>query len=593
MAIAGFVPSVTGGDTTGRIIVADQDAQRASSNNSNDHLEDDLSQRVGVVFEDYAAQIIQLQVLEEVVTPLRDRGLSAEKAANRARELLNQVGLNDRELENRRVWELSGGQQIRLALAAVLAIDPPILILDNLLDKLDPREQKRVIQVVKGLAGDKTLIIVEQNITLIQDLCDRLLVLVDGEVVEEGQLDDILRNQAVLSRADVLPPISLRVAHDLGLAEKPLTFEALEQVIRERQKQNHLHRQDNSQGKNRTRDWNFEHENLDFHEPEQRHHNLSTSDGHSPRQPLQETTDLSYPQQHINGSANSSFGRPIIRVQNVTYCYEKDRRNGKKTTAIDNVSITVREGEVHGVIGHSGAGKTTLIQLIAGLLRPNSGQIFIGDIETKEKAVPDLALVVGTVLQRPDDQLSEKTVQEELTFPLKQRQKQNNRYDDDYIEERRLQVSRLIGIDESLFDEDPFLLSWGQRKLITIAEVLTINPDALMIDESSVGFGETSRQKIYQVIHHLCDQGKAVLMTGNDVDFITGLADTVTILEQGRVALRGTVQDVFAAENWDQLSELHFQPPSVAQLSQLVGVNAVKYSELVSQLALKPFLQRI
>ena len=125
----------------------------------------------------------------------------------------------------------------------------------------------------------------------------------------------------------------------------------------------------------------------------------------------------------------------------------------------------------------------------------------------------------------------------------------------------------------------------GQRQLIAIAEVLSVDPSVLLIDEPAVGIGKTARQKINQAIAHLCDQGKAVLIAGNDIDFITNTADTVTILEQGRTVLQGTVDEVFAPENWDQLSELHLQPPSVARLSQQVGVNAVKYDELVSKLS--------
>ncbi|MGF1497958.1 MAG: ABC transporter ATP-binding protein [Elainellaceae cyanobacterium] len=580
MAIAGFVPSVTGGNTSGKITVADRDAQELSD--PNDSTEGDISQRVGVVFEDYAAQIIQLQVLEEVVTPLRDRGLSADEATSRARDLLGQVGLGDRDLENRRVWELAGGQQLRLALAAVLAIDPPILVLDNVLDKFDPREQARVIQVVKDLAGEKTFIIVEQNVTLIQDLCDRLLVLADGEVIEEGQLDDVLRNQDVLARADVLPPISLRVARDIGLSKQPLTFDALEQAIGGSQR--------GANGGNGSHRWNHEQDNPDSYRAAPQSHEMPAHTGNFSQElfldaissPPPEST--SQQRQQNDSATNGHFGQPVIQVQNVTFCYKND---GRQFKALDNVSITVREGEVHGVIGRSGAGKTTLIQLIAGLLHPNDGKILIGDVDTKDTAVPDLALTVGTILQRPDDQLSEKTVREELVFPMRQRQKQSDRYDDDYIETRRSQVCEMLGIDESWFDEDPFLLSWGQRKLVTIAEVLTIDPAALIIDESSVGFGETSHRMIHQAISRLCDQGKAVLITGNNVDFITGIADTVTILEQGRVALQGSVQDVFAEENWERLSELHFQPPSVARLSHQVGVSAVKYDELVSQLASK------
>lgn len=559
MAIAGFVPSVTGGDTSGEIEI-DGDSQ-ASANGASE----DMNRQVGMVFEDYAAQIVQLQVLEEVVTPLRDRGLSPEEANDRARELLEKVRLGEQNLEKRRVWELSGGQQLRLALAAVLAIDPPIFIFDNILDKLDPQEQELVIQLVRDLAGDKTLIIVEQNITLLQQLAEQFLVLVDGEVVEEGKADDILGNPELLARADTLPPLPLRIARDLDLSESPLTFEAFEQAIANRH-------QDDRNGETERQPVAEQEFNYQFVEIR---NNRMLANGDEQLQPLRQP-------QEDSSAGDRHFSEPVIRIQDVTFCYDK-KDDGSK--ALENVNITVREGEVHGVIGRSGAGKTTLIQLLAGLLHPTEGKIYIGDSETGEKNVCDLAMMVGTVLQRPDDHLSEKTVRDEIVFPLKQRQQRSGRYDNDYIERRRSQVCELVGIDENLFDRDPFLLPQGQRQLIAIAEVLSVDPSVLLIDEPAVGIGKTARQKINQAIAHLCDQGKAVLIAGNDIDFITNTADTVTILEQGRTVLQGTVNEVFAPENWDQLSELHLQPPSVARLSQQVGVNAVKYDELVSKLS--------
>jgi energy-coupling factor transporter ATP-binding protein EcfA2 len=570
MAIAGFVPSVTGGDLSGEIEVNVGDSQKSSQprRNSNNSSEEDSSEdrnnskdretrnnqqigQVGMVFEEYAAQLTHLQVLNELIPALRGRGVSKDEAPEQARELLNKVGLQGQDIENRRVWQLSGGEQLRLAFGKVLALDPPIIILDNILDKLDPKEQDLVIQIVKDLGHDKTIVIVEQNITLLNQLVDRFLVLVDGEVIAEGDADEILRDREILSRANILPPVPLRVARDLGLSQTPLTPEEFEQAIGSVKKQNNY--QEN---------------------------NHSSSGGIM--------GVLSFiGQSAIQQLTAMSFGQPAVNVENVTYYYGNDDDDENKIKALDDINITIREGEVHGVIGRSGAGKTTLIQLLAGLIQPTEGDICICNVYTDERDVPELAMIVGTVLENPDSYLSEKTVRQEIGFPLKQRQRKYTRYDDYYIEQRVLQVSELVGVEEKLFDRDPFLLPRGQRKLVTIAEALVVDPKVLLLDEPGVGLGETSRHKISQMLTHLCNEGKAVLVTGNDTDFIANLVDTVTILEQGQVVLQGSVQEVFAPENWDRLSELHLQPPISAQLAKRVGVDALKYDELVSKLSSK------
>jgi len=158
-AIAGLVPSITGGEASGEMNVSDRH-QRESSNDANE-------QQVGIVFEDYAAQLIQLKVLEEVKTPLLNRGLSPKEAENRARELLDKVGLSNRDFEKKRIWDLSGGQQQRLAIAATLAIEPQVIILDNIMDKLDPKGQEQVREIVTELNGHKTQVIVDRDPNLL------------------------------------------------------------------------------------------------------------------------------------------------------------------------------------------------------------------------------------------------------------------------------------------------------------------------------------------------------------------------------------------------------------------------------------------
>lgn len=534
-AIAGLAPSITGGEASGEMNVNEgnqRQQQRESSSNVG---------QVGMVFEDYEAQLIQLKVFEEIKTPLLNRGLSPKEAENRARELLDRVGLGGEDIEKKRIWDLSGGQQQRLAIAATLAMEPSIIILDEVMDKLDPKGREQVRGIVTELNGHKTQIIVDRDADLLLQKTQRLLVFIDGKVIAQGKPEEIVRNEELLECADIEPLISLRVARALGMSELPLTPEAFQQAYLSMRMQN-----------------------------------PSTLKVEKHRHSTVEPPE-----------AKSNFGAPLVYMENVIFCYSDD---GPRV--LKDASITIRAGEVHAIVGRNGAGKTTIVKHIAGLVKPNKGKVTVCGTDTREKSVPELGLMVGTVLQNPDDQISEKTVKDEISFPLKQRQydrhgwfSKQKRYDDEYIEERVSQVCKLVGIEEEMLDEDPFLLPRGQRKLVTIAAALVVDPKVLLLDEPTIGLGATADRKIKQAIASLREQGKAVLLVSNNENFIAETADTVTILEQGQIVIQSSVRQVFAEDNWARLAELHIQPPQVAQLARRLNLKALTCAELVSQLS--------
>lgn len=541
MAIAGLAPSITGGETSGELDVnTNHQIEKPPEEN---HEQNQNNRRVGMVFEDYQAQLVQLKVLEEVRVPLLNYGASEEEAIHQARQLLDKVGLSDIE-DNRRIWDLSGGQQQQLAIAATLGIDPQILILDNVMDKLDPNGQEQVRRVIIDLCRNhKTIVLVEQDPNFLLQNVNRLLVLVDGKVIAEGTPDEILRNEDLLSCADIESPISLRVARALGLSESPLTLKEFQQAYRN----SHIQRLSSLTVK------------------KDRHFSAESS------------------------LVQDKFGDLVVCMKNVTFSY-----SGDSSKELKDVSISIHEGEVHALVGRSGGGKTTIVKHLAGLVKPNEGKVTVCNVDTREKSVPELGLIVGTVLQNPDEQLSEKTVKNEIAFPLKQRQyertglfSRSKRYDDDYIENQVSQVCELVGIGKDMLDCDPLLLPRGQRKLVTIAEALVVDPKVLLLDEPIIGVGATSRQKIAQMLASLRKQGKAVLLVSHNVNFVTEVADTVTILDQGRIILQGPLQQVFAEEHWSRLSELHIEPPRAALLARHLNVNAWTCDELVSQLSLQ------
>lgn len=546
MAIAGVAPSVIGGDISGELTVAYQ-RRHEESGMAN-------TGKVGMVFENFGSQLVQLKVLAEVMTPLRNRGFSEQEAKDRARELLRKVGL-DEDMEDEQLWDLSQGEQQRVAVAATLAMDPPILIFDTVTDKLDPAAQEKIRSVIKAQAdGKKTAIVVERDPHLLREIADRIIVLVNGKIIAQGKTDEILSNYDLLSQADIEPTASLRVARALGIPGSPLTFEQFEQAAGQA--------------------------NLAGNGQEQRH---------SFSNPIVRDLGLRYIESDGNKRSHTSkqFGKPIVRIEDVTYCYSKG------TKAIEDINIIIHAGEVHALLGSSGAGKSTTTKLVNGLIAPSEGKVWVCDEEiTKNTDIGDLALKVATVFQSPDVVISERTVKEEIAFPLKQRQYQRKGwfsrqkcYDDDYIENQVSHSCELVGIDENLLDRDPTLLPYGQRKLITIAEALTLDPQVLLLDEPIIGLEASARHKIKQAIDQFSQQGKAVLLVSNDIDFVAEVADTVTILDRGRVLMQGALHEVFRKDNWQRLDQMQIYPPRSTQLAHRFGKNALSCDELVSALS--------
>jgi len=474
MALAGFVPRLTGGKTSGELNVAGVDPRKGSG--------EQAAKNVGIVFEDYASQITQITVVDEVMAPLVNRGVSLSNAKSRAQQLLEKMGLF--AVEQKRTWELSGGQQQRVAIAAALAIDPPILILDNVTGMLDFEAKEEVRKTVIELAGETTLIVVEDDTDLLVEVAQRVLVLNEGEMIADDLPHNIFQEQAVLSKTGVEAPISLRVAQKLGIEGAPLTLQEFEKMS----------------------------------------------------SPFELESQVSQ-----NSIEPDTVSKPILSFQNVGYQYPDG------TTALENINLEVGQGEVHALVGGNGAGKTTITKLIIGLLKPTQGRVGIGDTDTSKHKVADLALQVGTAFQNPDEQLSEQTVAQELAFPLKIRQykktgwfSKQKRYDDTYIDQQVSRVLRLVGLKESMRSLDLIMLPFGQRKLVTIAEALILDPLVLVLDEPTVGLDAIGVCQLRDLIAELKSLGKAVILVEHDIDFVCETANRVTVLNQGYVMFQGT-----------------------------------------------------
>jgi energy-coupling factor transport system ATP-binding protein len=524
MALAGFAPDDTGGSTWGDLAVAGRDPRQAAADD------------VAMVFEDYAAQLTQVRVLDEVVAPLVNRGRPREAAVREAEELLDRVQLLG-EAESY-TWELSGGQQQRLAIAAALAVDPEVLIFDTATDMLDPVGRERVETLVASMAGDRTLVVTTHDADDLAGVADRVLVLDEGEPVRFGPAQTVLRDDDLLVEVGVDPPLCLGVARRLRLDADPLTPREF----------------------------------------------VDDLDGQVPAG----ASETPSPASADGGARPPADGETAVRADEVTYEYAGE------TVAVDGVDLDVRAGEVHAVVGANGAGKSTFGRLLAGLLTPDAGQVRVAGTATDTVSFAELSRSVGIALQNPDEQISERTVAEELRFPLESRQyrregllgrSKTRRYDDDHVDRRVEAVRELVGIEPAILDRDPMFLPRGQKRLVTVGLAVASDPDAVVLDEPTAGLDAANRRTVVTAIERLAADGTAVVLVDHDMDFVCEVADRVTVLGDGAVVEQGPTESVFGAEAWADLAEHGVRPPRVARLARELGLEAVTVDGLVAELA--------
>ncbi|MFC7339866.1 ABC transporter ATP-binding protein [Saccharopolyspora griseoalba] len=525
MTLAGLAPRSTGGTSGGDLDVGGIDPRSAPMS--------DVAQRVSLVFEDYASQLTQITVLSEVMAPLINRGTPVSDARQRARRLLEDLGLGHLDLERKRTWELSGGQQQRVAIAAALAGDPQLLMLDNVTGLLDPTGKEEIRQLVGELSARMTLVVVEDDVDLLVGVADQVLVLQDGIAKAHGSAATLLRDVDLLADAQVEPPTVVQIARAADLRSEPLTTDELAAATRP------------------------------IPEPP------APAAGRS-----QPVPDLAAPPRDW-----------AVEVRDVDYRY----RDG--TAAVQDVSLQVEPGRVHAVVGGNGAGKSTLMRLLCGLLRPSTGEVLVGGRSTSEHSPAELATAVGTALQNPDEQITERTVREEVAYPLRQRRLRRRGWfrrevvlSDEQIDEAVERARLLAGIPDEQLDADPTHLSRGCRKLVAIAGALALEPAVLVLDEPRVSLDAPGRATLRNLLHQLRDRGTAVVMVEHDLDLVAETADSVTLLERGRVVAGGSPREVFGADGAEALARTSLLPPRAAQVASHLGVEAFSVAELAAQL---------
>lgn len=259
----------------------------------------------------------------------------------------------------------------------------------------------------------------------------------------------------------------------------------------------------------------------------------------------------------------------FIEMKNVEFIYGYKTPFEKK--ALENINLSITKGEFIGIIGKTGSGKSTLVQLMNGLLVPQIGDVVVDGINTKDKKrVKEIRKRVGLVFQYPEYQLFEETVYKDISFGP-----QNLGFSEDEVKRRVKEVCELLEIPKELLEKSPFELSGGQKRRVAIAGILAMDPECIILDEPTAGLDMRGRKRIFSIIERLHkDAKKTIILISHSLEDVAMLCDRVIILNKGKIHFDGPKHEAF--ENVELLEKSGLLPPDILYLQYRLKLKGFK-----------------
>lgn len=250
----------------------------------------------------------------------------------------------------------------------------------------------------------------------------------------------------------------------------------------------------------------------------------------------------------------------IISTKNLSYVYSA--KTPFEKAALDNINIEIMQGELVGIIGHTGSGKSTLVQHFNGLVKPTSGQIFVDgeDIWANPKEIKQLRFKVGLVFQYPEYQLFDETVRKDIAFGPR-----NMGLSEDEIEQRVNDAAEIVGLSDKLLDKSPFDLSGGEKRRAALAGVLAMNPKVLILDEPTAGLDPIGRDGILtRIKEYQKSSGATVLLVSHSMEDVARVADRILVMDHSHAKMLDTVDNVFS--HADELQAIGLNVPHITKV---------------------------
>jgi energy-coupling factor transport system ATP-binding protein len=480
MALNGLVPHATGGRYRGDVTVLGL--------NTKQHPVAELARRVGLVFQDPETQLTQMRVEDEIAFGLENLGVPPAEIEERVGWALDVVGLS--ACRDRSPLLLSGGQKQRVTIAAMLAMQPRLLVLDEPTASLDPIGKVAVFSVLADLARERriTVFMATQELEWVPRFADRVVVLHEGRIALEGSPAAVFRHVGELREWGIGVPqmaeLADRLSRRTGRRYRFLTVAGAYRQLR----------RDAAPGA-----------------AQRAAHGAASA-------PPARTT-----------AASLKPDCPAISVEDVFYTY------GDGTAALRGVSLELPPGDFVALLGPNGSGKTTLAKHLDGLLRPGAGRVLVGDRDTRTTGVAQLARTVGYMFQNPDHQIFAATVKDEVAFGPR-----SQGLPEDVVARRVAEALDLFGL-APLAGTPPASLGFARRRQVALAAVLAAGPQVLILDEPTGGLDANGRAGIMAAVTSFHAAGGTVVLITHDMPVVAEFARRAVVLFDGRVLFDGSV----------------------------------------------------
>lgn len=466
----------------------------------------DIRQHVGMVFQNPDNQMVAANVEEEVAFGPENLGMESDTIVARVKQALEQV----------RMWKrrktapnhLSGGQKQRIAIAGILAMHPDYIVLDEPTAMLDPKGRKEVMEALQRLNQEQemTVILITHDMEEAA-LASRIILLADGQMRFDGRPEKFFGADALLAEMGMEAPLSYRVRKliDSDVFEKKIGDAIVEEATIDK-------REKVAEYDKTGREWEASSELVDKKKNKK----------------AEAETD--------------EKNQALLSLQHVSYIYSPGTAYEK--VALDDVNLSLGKGEIVGLAGHTGSGKSTMIQLLNGLLKPTSGTVtFEGkDIHAKGYSGNYLRSKVGMVFQYPEHQMICDTVWEDVAFgPGKQS------LTEEACNARVEEALRFVDLPEKYYQASPLQLSGGQKRRVAIAGVLAMHPEYIILDEPAAGLDAAGKREIFDRIRRMSrEQGIGVLLVSHSMEDLAEYADRIIVLDDGKKILDDRPAEVFA-----------------------------------------------
>jgi energy-coupling factor transporter ATPase len=482
-----------------------------------------IRQKVGMVFQNPDNQIISTSVEREIAFGLENLALPYQEIHHKVQRALKFFNLE--KYRNHPPHKLSGGEKQKVALAAVLSMQPRYLVLDEPTSLLDPVGRKEILSLISMLSEERNTVVI--HITQFPEeavVADRIVVMHQGRVVLDGSPLQVFKQKEKLREIGLDIPFPMRIASGLkrkgwSISEDCLILDDLVNQIA---------------GIVKSCDMRFK--------------KVAPVD-------RRRTTD-NKPSQ--------------ISINQVSYLYDQALPTARK--ALDQISLEIKRGEFIGLVGPTGSGKSTLVQHLNALLTPTYGEVLVDGENTTEKTtdMKKLRQKVGLVFQFPELQLFEETVYKDIAFGPR-----NLGLAEQEIDTHVRESMQKVGLDFKHFaHRSPFALSGGEQRKVAVAGILAMRPEMLVLDEPTCGLDAKSTRDIEKLLQELNSSGVTIILISHNMDLIARLAHKIILLDKGRLLNSCDKEEFF--KDAERIRSVGLDLPCIVELARSIKEKVVQ-----------------